>query len=786
MKNPQIPPVRYLTSRNRRRRRAVWLLTFALASPMIVAHAQDSHAAARAGQGASDELRARAEAAQAARNGADPEDIAHANRLLLATALRESADLKILDGQAAAALDLYGQSAALEPSSRTYLAMAYAAMRSGDLNQAVDWARKAHEIEPNNAHVDRVLAAALDQKGDFAAAVEPFSRVARAEPTVDNLYPLAVCLLQTKKPADKQRAAEVFAQMKRIAGDSGSLHVLIGRAYRDGDDMPTAVREFRTALALDPRTPHAHYFLGLAQLFMNDWKPTPAIEQEFRAETALYPNDYISNYMLGIALSEDRSYDESDRYLETASRLSPALPDAFLYMGLNAFAQGKMDRAEAMLRKAVENTGSDEARTNYQIRRAYVDLARILAQSGREDESKTFAQKARSLENKVMKQTQLEVSQMMTSNGKAGGAAVVPLTREQAEHSAPPTANDDAFAAPHPTPEQLDLARQREAALTPVIAQAFNDLGTSLAVRKNYAEALESYRQAEKWDPNLPGLDTNLGTCAFKVNDFVTAARTLAPGVDQGEASPALRAMLGISYFSTDHYAEAARTFAPMGREGMTDGETGYAWAASLAHLGDMKEATQVLSAYEEQPRNDEEMLLVGQLWTEIGDFTRAIASLEKALNQNPTLRKAHFYEGLAYLRWEHWPAAAGQFQAELALAPGDLDAEYHLGFVDLEQSKTDEALALFLKVVAADGDYVNAQYQSGKIYADRSQWQDAAAHLEVAARLSPDKDYIHYQLQSVYRQLGKTADADRELAIYKDLKKQARTRVADALKQSQ
>jgi hypothetical protein len=126
MKNPQIPPVRYFASRNCRRRTAVWLLTFVLAPLMAVAEAQDSHTAAHAGQSAGDELQARAEAAQAALNRQNPEDIAHANRLLLATALRESADLKILEGQAAAALDLYGQSAALEPSSRTYLAMAYA------------------------------------------------------------------------------------------------------------------------------------------------------------------------------------------------------------------------------------------------------------------------------------------------------------------------------------------------------------------------------------------------------------------------------------------------------------------------------------------------------------------------------------------------------------------------------------------------------------------------------------------------------------------------------------
>ena len=64
----------------------------------------------------------------------------------------------------------------------------------------------------------------------------------------------------------KHRAAEVFEQMIQLAGDSGSLHVLFGRAYRDAEYMPDAIRELKRAVELDPRTPHAHYFLGLATL----------------------------------------------------------------------------------------------------------------------------------------------------------------------------------------------------------------------------------------------------------------------------------------------------------------------------------------------------------------------------------------------------------------------------------------------------------------------------------------------------------------------------------------
>jgi hypothetical protein len=57
--------------------------------------------------------------------------------------------------------------------------------------------------------------------------------------------------------------------------------------------------------------------------------------------------------------------------------------------------------------------------------------------------------------------------------------------------------------------------------------------------------------------------------------------------------------------------------------------------------------------------------------------------------------------------------------------------------------------------------------------------------HLEAAARLRPQTDYMHYQLQAAYRKLGKSADADRELEIYKALKAKSRERAGDAARQT-
>ena len=767
---------------------AAWFSVLMLAPFMLTAasaQVTQHHAApAHKTQPGPNELAERVAAAAAARDSGNSVAIARANYLVIGAALREIAELRVLESDEAKAIELYRSSLQYEDIPGTYAAMAFAEIQAGDFDQAVQFAQKALAAEPGNLRAEEILASAYDQKGNYAEAIEPFTWVAQADPTVENLYPLAECLLQTKKPEDKARAVAVFEQMKKIAGDSGSLHVLFGRAYRDGGDMKSAVSEFERAIAMDPRTPHAHYFLGLAQLVLNEWNPTPGAEAAIRTEAEYYPNDYLANYMLGFLLSGERQYEESTKYLVAASRISPSLPDPFLYLGLNAFSQEKMDIAEQMLRKAVELTGSDEGRANYQIRRAYVDLARILFASGRQKESEGFAAKARALQNKTMVETQQTVSAMMLSGGVGAAAAVMPLSPKQEKQSAPTV--EDSMARGKLTPEQAAAAEAREKTLRTVLALAFNDLATSEAVGGQYALALDNYQQAERWDNTLPGIEKNLGLCAFRAKDYAEAVRALSQALPLDAHSTGIRAMLGVSYFATDEFAEAARTFEPLGTRAMQDGETGYAWAASLAHTGDLKKATEVLTAFEAEPRSNDIQLLIGQLWTVIGDYARANAVLEQALAFDPSLLKAHFYKGMADIHWAHWPEAEREFQAELGLDPYDHIAQYHLGFVYLQESRIDDALKLFQQVVAAHPDYPNAQYELGKILLDRGQLEDALGHLEVAARLSPEADFMHYQLQAAYRKLGRTAEADRELEIYKGLKAKSRERIADKLKQMQ
>jgi tetratricopeptide (TPR) repeat protein len=716
------------------------------------------------------ELESRVAAASVSRASGNVAATAQANTLVIATALREMATLQSMQGSYPKAIELYKESLGYEPKKVAKLGLAYAEARAGSKVEALKLAREASAEQSNDVQTEKLLGSLLMETGDYKGAAEPFTRLAAADPSMENLYALGNCLLQIRTQESRLRAKAVFEQMKQRAGDNGSLHVLFGRAYRDADDLPAAVEEFHRAAAIDTRTPHVHYFLGLATLALNEWKPTPEAEAEIKLEAQYYPKDYLANYMSGFLASGDRRFDEAYTYLVTASTIDPAAPEPHLYLGLNAYAQSDMKEAEAELRKAVELTGSDEARSNYQIRRAYVDLGRILSGSGRKAEAETFLTKARELQNRTMEQSQQSVANMVLAGGAGSAAAVMPLSRKQEQAEAPPMPPSSAAAT-----QQTAEAREQEHVLRAVLGLAFNDLATTEAIRKDYADAFAHYQEAATWDSSLAGLNKNLGLSAYRSGNFGQAIIPLGKALAETPQNTALRGLLGIAYFNLDQYRDAAKTLAPLGERGMHDGETGYAWAASLAHTGDTSRAAEVLTAFSADARSEAVRLLIGQLWTVIGDYGRATATFQQLLAEYPQLAKAHLYAGLAYIHWQRWPEAEQEFRAELALSPDDPDARYHLGYVSMQQARLDEAVACFRKVVAENPKYSNAAYQLGKILLDRGQVSEAEGYLESAARTSPRTDYVHYQLQVAYRKDNRIADADRELAIYKELKSKSR-----------
>jgi len=728
-----------------------------------------------------DELQARIQAAAAvARAGADPRSIAQANSLVLALAYRRLANIRVVQGAFPQAADLFQASLSWEDTAETHVGLAVSSLYQNKPDESLVEASKALLLDPNSSRAWNIQGKAWMKKRNYGKAVESLENSIRIQPEFEPSYALALSLLALGGDENKQAAAKVLDAIVAQIGDSGSLRVLFSRAYRDVEMQDDAIRELRKAVALDTKTPHAHYFLGLALLWKNEWADTPEILHEFEIELKNYPKDFLANYFLGYLDSTDRRYEPSNRPLKFAIALDPSWPEPWLFLGLNTYAQGDIALSEKYLRKCIETTGKDESRGNYQIRRAYITLARILTSSGRTSEAAPFLEKAREYQKLSLAEAQQVVAGKASEQNSNSTAAVVALLKQQEDDPLTQTTEATDPTAPVSTAmldrsglsaEKKKAAASDEKQLRAILAAGLFDIATSEAIRNDYHAALAHYQDAEKWNPALSGLLRSLGAAAFRSQNYQECARALSQVVIATPADNASRAMLGSAYYALENYRDAARTIAPLGDRAVHDTALGYAWAASLVRLGELIPATKILSEYEKADLTTDQILLVGQLWLDMADYSHAVSAFHRALNRDPLLERAHYFAGLAQLHWSHENEAIEEFNAALKLVPDNPDAQIGMGYVYMEQAKTAQAMELFRSIVAAHPENGNAHYQLGKLLLDAGQTREAVEQLEVAARELPQTDYVHYQLQAAYRKDSRIADADRELQLYKQLK---------------
>jgi tetratricopeptide (TPR) repeat protein len=190
--------------------------------------------------------------------------------------------------------------------------------------------------------------------------------------------------------------------------------------------------------------------------------------------------------------------------------------------------------------------------------------------------------------------------------------------------------------------------------------------------------------------------------------------------------------MLAMALYSSDQYGEAVKAFEQVGDVAYSDPRVACAWASSLAYTGQPAKAADVLARITQQPLSPDMLLLVGQVYATTGDQAQALASFQKASQENASQPRAHYLAGIAQLDLQQPAAAVTEFEAELKLNPDNAEAQYQLGKTLLEQGKTAAAIP----------------------------------HLQAAAKLSPGLADVHNQLQIAYRKAGRTADADREAQL--------------------
>jgi tetratricopeptide (TPR) repeat protein len=153
-----------------------------------------------------------------------------------------------------------------------------------------------------------------------------------------------------------------------------------------------------------------------------------------------------------------------------------------------------------------------------------------------------------------------------------------------------------------------------------------------------------------------------------------------------------------------------------------------------------------------------------------LGQHDRALEVFQRATLRFPQMAEGHHFMGVAARASADYGLAEAEFRKSLALRPDNVDTLAQLGFIVGERDHFDEAEKLLRQAIAINNKHFYASYDLGRVLVKSKRFEEALTVLRHAATLKPKHPGLHYQLFIALSRLKREAEADRELAIFKQL----------------
>jgi tetratricopeptide (TPR) repeat protein len=157
--------------------------------------------------------------------------------------------------------------------------------------------------------------------------------------------------------------------------------------------------------------------------------------------------------------------------------------------------------------------------------------------------------------------------------------------------------------------------------------------------------------------------------------------------------------------------------------------------------------------------------------YASLRDFDRAHEYAARLAAHYPQQPNVHYLHGTIYGFEKKSAEAAQKFRQELLVSPRHAPAMIQLAFVEMQESRHEEAIAMARQAVALEPKDALARYTLGRVLLANRNFQESANELEIAKELAPASANVRFQLANAYRRLGRKADAERESAMFEALK---------------
>lgn len=353
------------------------------------------------------------------------------------------------------------------------------------------------------------------------------------------------------------------------------------------------------------------------------------------------------------------------------------------------------------------------------------------------------------------------------------------------------------------------------ASLAPSDPSTRNNYGAILMRLGKTSEARREFEASLKLNPDQLSALTNLAQILFESGqiDDLEKARSLLERAAKSSSDPQISDALVVTYLKLSELLmgkdlrAAGRTLESAVVNGLDDARVYAALAKVYEADRRFENAIPAMRlAIARDPQNEAYHFRYGLLLTDSHAPAAGIVRLEEALRQFPNSARLWLALGIAQFTNGKNVEAENSFKRSLALDSKSVPALAYLGVTYAERGEYEKAIGFYEQAIARNAQLAGLHYlvaetmlktsnpdttraekylkrateldptlaaaylSWGRLYVRDNRYTEAAPLLERAVSLQPDLVEAHYQLSRVLVKLKRTAEADRELAIFKQL----------------
>lgn len=406
---------------------------------------------------------------------------------------------------------------------------------------------------------------------------------------------------------------------------------------------------------------------------------------------------------------------DAEAMAREALALDGDLDSAWVQLGLALAAQQRPDEAEHALQQA-ERRNAGEAEVNL-VRSAW-----LLARGQREAAREQLRLVVRKLPFNVHGWTELgRVEQALGQSDAAAQAFATAARLGGGQPTATPAATASrarALAALGWSELQRKRYVQAEAAFREGLAVQerdavlWNGLGAVLHETRRWGEAEQAYTRSLALQPGDAGVLANRGEVHRLAKRPEQALADARAAVQAGPDHAAAQRLLGIMLRETRDFRGAAAAYARLAELNEPRPDDLVDWGESLLGAGDVPGAMAKLREADTQtPRSRRLNLVMARALGAQNDYHGALASVERALVDDPAEAIAWSSKGYALMQLGRLPEAATALETAVRLDPQLVNGWINLGEVQMRARNLGRAiealeLALSLQPRAQDARY--------------------------------------------------------------------------------